>query len=201
MTELDFQSIYDTYHGRITRYLERLVGKEEAEDLGQEVFLKINRGLKGFRGDSQLSTWIYRVATNAARDRLRRPSFKQAKLTEPWSGAVEAAAVNGGHAYVRPARADQDLIKKEMNQCIRNFIENLPEHYRTVLVLSELEGLKNREIADVLQISLGAVKIRLHRARAQLAKELENHCRFYRDDRNELACDLKQGIEEYRKDG
>lgn len=200
MTELEFQTVYDTYYGKITRYLERLVGKEEAEDLGQEVFLKINRSLKGFRGDSQLSTWIYRVATNAARDRLRRPSFQQEKFTKPWSGTVEEAAVISGHPFVRPARADQELIRKEMNQCIRDFIEDLPESYRTVLVLSELEGLKNREIADVLQISLGAVKIRLHRARAQLAKELEDHCRFYRDDRNELACDLKHAIEEYGKE-
>lgn len=200
MTERDFQAIYDKYHPRITRYLERLLGKEEAQDLAQEVFLKIHRGLAGFRGDSQLSTWVYRVATNAARDRLRKLSSKQEELTEPWSDAVHESVVNRGYSSVRPAGADQELVRKEMNQCIRNFIENLPEIYRTVLVLSELEGLKNMEIAEVLQISLGTVKIRLHRARAQLAKELQNHCSFYHDDRNEVACDLKRAINEYQKE-
>jgi RNA polymerase sigma-70 factor (ECF subfamily) len=81
-----------------------------------------------------------------------------------------------------------------MNDCIRNFIEQLPADYRTVLVLSELEELKNIQIADILGISLETVKIRLHRARIKLRKELETHCSFYRDERNDLACDLKAAL-------
>jgi RNA polymerase sigma-70 factor (ECF subfamily) len=99
----------------------------------------------------------------------------------------------------RTPSIDQQLIRKEMNECIQNFIEELPENYRTVLVLSALEGLKNREIAEILQVSLSTVKIRLHRARAKLKKELEIHCSFYRDERNELACDLKSAFEKFQK--
>ena len=78
-----------------------------------------------------------------------------------------------------------------MNECIRGIVESLPDNYRSVLVLSEFEGLTNTEIAEVAGISLDTVKIRLFRARARLKKELEAKCNFYHDDRNELACDRK----------
>ena len=74
--ELDFQKIHDDFRPRLQRYLTRLVGEFEAEDLTQEVFLRISKALPTFRGDSQLHTWIYRIATNAAVDRLRASSFK-----------------------------------------------------------------------------------------------------------------------------
>lgn len=70
----DFQAIHDEYRPKIVRYLSRLVGESEAEDLGQEVFIKVGKALQGFQGKSSLSTWIYRIATNAALDRLRSRS-------------------------------------------------------------------------------------------------------------------------------
>ena len=96
---------------------------------------------------------------------------------------------------------ETSLIRKEMNECIRDFIENLPESYRTVIVLSELEGLKNNEVAEVLGITVDTVKIRLHRARARLKRELDAGCNFYRDERNELACDLKTAFKRFRDSG
>jgi RNA polymerase sigma-70 factor (ECF subfamily) len=90
---------------------------------------------------------------------------------------------------------DQQLIRREMNSCIREYIEQLPEDYRAVLVLSEVECLKNREIAEILGVSLDTVKIRLHRARARLKESLGSHCRFYLDERSELACDRKETSE------
>lgn len=86
---------------------------------------------------------------------------------------------------------DSLLIRKDMNECIRGIVDSLPGNYRTALVLSELEGLTNAEIAEVAGISLDTVKIRLHRARMRLKKELEAKCNFYHDERNELACDRK----------
>ena len=68
---MEFQQVYETYQARILRYLIRLVGAEEAEDLTQEVFVKVHQRLKTFRGDAQLSTWLYRIATNAAIDKTR----------------------------------------------------------------------------------------------------------------------------------
>ena len=79
-----------------------------------------------------------------------------------------------------------------MSECVNEFIDNLPHDYKTVIVLSELEGLANKEIAEILGISINNVKARLHRARAELKKALNEGCDFYHDERNTLACDRKQ---------
>ena len=89
------------------------------------------------------------------------------------------------------ASTEQRVIRQEMNGCIRDIIQTLPETYRSVIVLSELEGMSDSEIADILGLTLPAAKIRLHRARARLKKELTTACVFYRDDRHEFACDRK----------
>lgn len=189
--ELEFQHIYEAFRPKIHRYLTRLVGEYEAEDLAQEVFEKVSGGLKDFEGKSSLSTWIYRIATNTALDRLRsRSSQTDAADIPPGNdeGEVEDKDLWTGE---KKLSLDSSLIRKEMNECIRDIVEGLPETYRTVLVLSEMEGFTNAEIAEVLGVSLDAVKIRLHRARTRLRKELESECSFYHDERNELACDKK----------
>jgi RNA polymerase sigma-70 factor, ECF subfamily len=202
-TELEFQKIHDTFRPKIYRYLLRMVGEHEAEDLTQEVFLKVNQALGNFKGESKLSTWLYRIATNAAIDRLRTPSFQQAikeqisneSYDDNEGGNAEKSALTGE----KNPLVEQDLVRLEMNQCIRDFIEKLPETYRTVLVLGELEGLGNKEIADILGISLGTVKIRIHRAREKLRKELEQHCDSYWIIENEFIPDFKEVLGEFRK--
>ena len=76
--DYEFKKIYDKYYPRILQYLTRIVGPNEAEDIAQDVFDKINSGLGGFQGKSKLSTWIYRIATNAAVDRCRSAAYKHA---------------------------------------------------------------------------------------------------------------------------
>jgi DNA-directed RNA polymerase specialized sigma24 family protein len=75
--ELVFQKVYEAFQPKILRYLKRLAGEEEAEDLTQDVFVKVSRSLGGFRGEAKLSTWLYRIATNAVLDRMRSPSYKR----------------------------------------------------------------------------------------------------------------------------
>jgi len=192
-SKLDFDSVYDEFHAKIGRYLERMVGKGEAEDLTQEVFMKVNKGLKGFEGKSSLSTWIYRIATNAALDKLHSASFRRDKGKVPLGGDDEADT-EGREIGVQEKElsAEREAIRKEMNECIREFVEKLPDNYRAVIVLSELKELKNQDIAEILGVSLEAVKIRLHRARERLKKEFEAGCTFYRDQDNELVCDRKR---------
>ena len=79
-----------------------------------------------------------------------------------------------------------------MNECIDEYIDTLPDNYKTIIVLSEIEGFTNKEIAEVLNMSLENVKIRLHRARAKLKSILKEACEFYYTDDNTLACDRKQ---------
>jgi RNA polymerase sigma-70 factor (ECF subfamily) len=190
---LNFDSIYDEFHSKIGHYLERMVGKSEAEDLTQEVFMKVNKGLDGFKGKSSLSTWIYRLATNAALDKLHSRPFRENKQNKSLNNIDDESEAEGKDICVQEKElsAEREAIRAEMNECIREFVDKLPENYRTVIILSELKDLKNQEIAEILGISLDAVKIRLHRARVRLKAEFEVGCNFYYNEDNELACDRK----------
>jgi RNA polymerase sigma-70 factor (ECF subfamily) len=190
--EIRFQQVYDEHQGKILRYLTRMVGENEAEDLTQEVFVKIGQALESFRGESSLSTWIYQIATNAALDKLRHPFNRHAegKLL-PVEAITETKEDENIWTGELMASTEQRVIRQEMNGCIQEIIQTLPETYRSVIILSELEGLTDSEIADILGLTLPATKIRLHRARAKLRKELTTACIFYRDDRQEFACDRK----------
>jgi RNA polymerase sigma-70 factor, ECF subfamily len=193
----DFHRIFMKYHPKIIGYLRRLVGEGEAEDVAQEVFVKVNKGLEDFRGESRLSTWIYRIATNAAMDHLRKSTFlhttKRPVEDDVLANEIDMLPEENDLAL------DTFLIRKDMNECIRSIVHSLPENYRTVLVLSDLEDMTNAEISEVLDLTMDTVKIRLHRARKRLRKELDAQCQFYRDERNELACDRNPLYLQFRK--
>lgn len=190
--EPTFQETYDTFQPKILRYLARLVGKHEAEDLTQSVFVKVHQGLMDFRGESSLSTWIYRIATNVARDSIRTSASPSSNGENRLQGTPEQGEAETDTIADNSPTVEQQLIRGEMAACIRDIVNRLPESYRTVIVLSELEGFNNRDIAEILDVSLDTVKIRLHRARARLKQELEHHCSFYLDERSEFACDRKE---------
>ncbi len=184
----DFTAIYQEFQPRILRYLQRLCGEEDAADLTQTVFLKVSRSLDSFRGDSSLSTWIYRIATNTAHDHAISSLARQRETESLFD---DAGSVDDLPDTDFPG-TDREYIRREMNACIRDVVEQLPENYSAVLLLSEFEELTNPEIAEILGLSIDTVKIRLHRARATLRKAMESQCSFYRDERNELACDRKK---------
>lgn len=176
--ERDFQEIDAAYRPKIRRYLARLIGEEEAEDLTQEVLVKVSRSLETFKGESQLSTWIYRIATNTALDRLRSPAYKQAARSAPLpENEVGQAECGGLGAEVSASAPEAEAMRQEMYRCFWSFVEKLPLNYRLVVILSELEELTDQEIAKALGLSLGTVKIRLHRGRARLFQELKAYCK------------------------
>ena len=187
---MEFEEIYEEFHPKILNYLSRLMGPNEAEDTTQVVFAKVSRGLDSFKGQSKLSTWIYRIATNTAIDKLRSPAHRHASGQIPLE---DSTAVENTTSKITRSQTpiDQKIIRKEMSDCVRDYVDRLPPDHRTVLVLSELEGFKNREIADILQITLENVKVRLHRARARLKQELDDGCDFYHTEEGTLACDRK----------
>lgn len=190
-----FAAIYEDFQPKVLRYLKGLVGPDEAEDISQNVFLKVHAGLKDFRGEASLSTWIYRIATNAAIDRLRKCSSGEAEQGElnldVSSDATDASETADLAGSTAEPSTETSFIRSEMNECIHTFVDALPEIYRPALVLSDLEGFKNREIAEILALSVETVKIRLHRARRELRKRFAAGCDFYRTEANELACDRK----------
>jgi RNA polymerase sigma-70 factor, ECF subfamily len=158
-----FGELVRRHHARVAGLCASLLDDPaEADDAAQEVFVKAYRKLSAFRADAQLSTWLYRVATNhcldARRKTARRRQVSLDALIEQEGDAVSRLFEEGGP---RPgAEEDADLA--------RRLLASLPEGYREVLVLRETEGLSYDEMARVLDCSLDAVKARLKRARAAL---------------------------------
>ncbi len=178
--EYDFSKIYADYSPRIKRYLSRLVGEFEAEDLTQEVFVRVSQALPAFRGESQLPTWIYRIATNAAVDRMRQPSFYRAApeslVADLETGEIEIEDRDIWSGKPAPSLEEQVFYKEGLD-CFCDFLEKLPEIYRPVILLDQLGEFSAREIARLLGLSEGVVKIRMHRGRARLLQMLKAHCK------------------------
>ncbi len=184
----DFAAVFNTYQQPIYNYLLRMTQNQtEAEDLTQETFIRAHRSLPTFRGESSLSTWLYRIATNVSLDHFRRRTTQQAKVTL----SFEEVKPDGEWAAESPTLPEQRAAQSEMSSCVEGFIERLPPDYRAALVLHDLQGLKNREIAEVLDIPLSTVKIRLHRARKKLRESLDTGCNTTHDERNVFVCEPK----------
>ena len=188
-----FEAIHASYRPRIVRYLTRLVGPDAGEDLAQEVFVRVARSLPEFRGAAKLSTWIYRIATNVATDGLRSRAFQQTRSDK----AIPHGEGSGEDTDALPDEknpsVERQLMRDQMSSCVHDYINTLSKNYRAVVILSDIEGLTNQEIAEVLDVTLDTVKIRLHRGRVKLKEKLEAGCRFDRDEEDTLVCDPKTG--------
>ncbi len=183
-----FRILYDANHQRVTRLLGRIVGPQEAEDLAQAVFAKAAKALPEFRGDARASTWLYRIAANVASDWLRGRAVHEAKVTAQLAEKLdhEAGDSAGDAAFSEMhASPEQELVRKEIADRVRAEIGQLPEIHRDVLILGQLGGLTDDEVAQTLGITTGNAKVRLHRARQELKKAIGARCDFYR---TELSC-------------
>jgi RNA polymerase sigma-70 factor, ECF subfamily len=189
---LSYNEIHDSYYHKILRYLARIVGPDEAEDISQEVFIKINKSLDTLQDENKLTYWIYRMALNAARDHIRTKKSKVPVVSiEDLSGSMDSGCRSRLNelADARAKTPDEKLIKEEMMQCYIDYVEQLSEKYYEIYVLDEFEGLSNQEIADKLSISLETVKIRLHRARNELNELLRKNCSCYSDKNGNIMCE------------
>jgi RNA polymerase sigma-70 factor (ECF subfamily) len=191
MENLNFEEIYSTYEKPVYNYVLHMVKDAQlASDLAQEIFLKVYKNLETYQGKAKLSTWIYKIATNAYLDYFRTSAHKKEKVTKLLDDNLNEN--NKLEEIKRVLSIDEQVVKQEMNVCIQEFLERLPGEYRAVIVLHDLQGVKNREIADILSCSLDTVKIRLHRARNKLRTVLASNCNFYRDPNDVFCCDRKE---------
>jgi RNA polymerase sigma-70 factor (ECF subfamily) len=164
-------------HGpRVYNLARRMLGNDaDAEDVTQDVLLQVLRKGNTFRGEASFPTWLHRVTVNAAlahrRKRARRQEHEQPDITNLFGEG-------GSHAHpvrpwsITPEAAVQD---RETTRLIEEAIARLPEAYRDVYVLADVEGLSNADIADMLHMSVPAVKSRLHRARLLMRHALSPH--------------------------
>ena len=170
----------------LTRYLRHFAGdKSVADDLLQETLVRVSRGLKTFEGRSDVKTWAFTIATRVAADYFRHPERRVAFVDILDMGDLEELAID-------ESPIDQKLAVSEMNACIREVVDTLPEDYRAALVLHDLEEVSVRQIAEICGVTIATVKIRVHRARKRLREALEAQCEFYHDDNdNVFRCDRK----------
>jgi RNA polymerase sigma-70 factor (ECF subfamily) len=149
----------------------------EAEEVVQETFLSALEKLSGFRGEAAFGTWLYRVAANAALMRLRRrkraPEQARAAPIEDLLPHFDAEG-NLQHEVQHDwsKRADDQLSDREVRRAIEEAVQNLPEDHRIVFLLKDVDGLSNEAMAELLGLSVAAVKSRLHRARLALREKL-----------------------------
>jgi RNA polymerase sigma-70 factor (ECF subfamily) len=171
--------LYARHAPGIRRYLGRIVGDADAEDLAHDVFERA-QGAEAPTSEDQAAAWLYRIARNAALDRLRSRSVRaRGDVVDALREDVDPGA----------SRPDLDLARAQMRSCILDLVDRLAPSHRAVVLLSELGGLSDRETALALGVTLGAAKIRLHRARQALRALMDRECHTFRDERNELACE------------
>lgn len=169
-----FEAIFRRYVAQVHRQVFKLIGNEaETEEVVQEVFLAVHQKIRTFRGDSAFSTWLYRLTMNVGLTRLRKRKRNREVYLDDYLPRFQ----EDGHHQVRPVvnwgdELDLRLEKEELQRLIREALDQLPPVDKAVIVMSDLEGLSNREIGEGLGLSIPAVKSRLHRARLFLRGRL-----------------------------
>jgi RNA polymerase sigma-70 factor (ECF subfamily) len=169
-----YSELVRTHGARMLAVARRLLGTdEEAQDAVQEAFLSAFRAIDRFAGDARLSTWLHRIVVNAClmrmRSRRRRPEEPIDELLPRFEADGHWATSPAGWS----ASADTLLQRRETREIVRRCIDRLPESYRTILLLRDIEDMDTAEVAENLGITANAVKIRLHRARQALRTLLE----------------------------
>jgi RNA polymerase sigma-70 factor (ECF subfamily) len=188
----DLSELLATHREAMVRYIRGLVRDDaEAEDLTQETLLRAYNKLSTLEDPARLVPWLYRIATNVTHDRFRQAAYRHRPLSlEEDSGAVGETA----RLEIVPddsPRLDKLMEQREMSSCVKDYIEDLSDSYRAVILLHDVQGLTNPEIAEMLGVSLATVKIRLHRARSRLRVALGEGCSFSHDERGVQVCEPK----------
>jgi RNA polymerase sigma-70 factor, ECF subfamily len=169
----------------VTRYVRYLVrDAAESEDLTQETFLRAHRQRASLRDPAALESWLYQIATHVSLDRLRQRARDIERQIET---PADDLPIADDH---RPSQFTI-VQQTEMSECVQRYVSTLSDAYKAVLLLHDADGLTANEIAQVLQLPLTTVKMRLHRARRQLEAALKNACAFGHDERGVLTCEPK----------
>ena len=182
MSDLNKKEAYrffDRYYSRVRAFIQSIV-KEDwvAEDLTQEVFIRAFRHLHTLKDNNRTKSWLFRIAKNVCMDYFRQGSSGIKKYISPIDSSLVACS------------SDQERVleKQQMTECVLNHFKLLPENLRTVLWLFDVEGFTHKEIAEILDIDVANVKVRLHRGRKRMKKILNDNCNFERDNRNVFVC-------------
>src|SRR5471030_1685563 len=157
-----FQELVDRYKDLVFALIARtMLDRSRAEDLAQDVFLRIHRGLPYFRGEARLSTWIYRIVANVCLQEQGRPA------------AAISLDDERAHEQAMPSAPDRQFNDLELRDRLEKAIARLPANYRLLITAHYLQGVQYEGLAEALQLPLGTVKTQLYRAKQQLRRMLE----------------------------
>ena len=155
-----FRELVDTYKNLVFALIARTIqDRSRAEDLAQDVFLRIHRGLPYFRGEARLSTWIYRIVANVCVQEQGRPRA--------------AASLDDEKTRVRPSAADRRFDDLELRDRLEKAIGRLPANYRLLIAGHYLDGMQYEDLAEALHVPIGTIKTQIYRAKQQLRRLLE----------------------------
>ncbi len=165
--ERAFQELVDRYKDLVFALIARTIqDRSRAEDLAQDVFLRVHRGLPYFRGEARLSTWLYRIVANVCAQEAARPA----------AVSMEDERVRSRVAASTSA-PDQQFGDLELRDRLEKAVARLPANYRFLVAAHYLNGVRYEDLAEALQLPLGTVKTQLHRAKQQLRRLLETELR------------------------
>ena len=184
--DAEVQEIWQHIHTGLRSFIaKRVVNEAEADDIAQEVWLKMQRGLDGLKDQSRLISWIYQIARHAIIDHYRAPERRR----EMSAGLAADLEVYQSSSSRQKASEDSGQRRTELAGCLRPMIERLSEEYRQAVVLVDLEGLTQQEAASQLGLSLSGMKSRVQRGRRQLKGMLEACCT--------IELDRRHGVTDY----
>ena len=172
-----FETIFNLYSPKLYNVAQRILGEAaDTEEVIQDVFWTVYRKAKTFRGRAQFSTWLYRLTVNAALGRIRRSKKNKEVEYEEFLPKFQ----EDGHHLVRPIvdwsdTLDEKYAKRELQELLKEALDQLKPIDKAVVILSDLEGLSDKEIAGTMSLTVSAVKTRLHRARLFLRGKLAVH--------------------------
>ncbi len=175
--ESAYNELFELYERRVFALVFRMLGRRaEAEEITQDVFVQVFRTIESFRGEAKLSTWLFRIAVNLSKNRMkynaRRGAGRQTELETAGDASIalgDAQAVGSA----RLARPDEAVETGQLESLVRRAIEELEPEHRQLVILRDVEDLSYEEIAEVTGLMLGTVKSRIHRGRAQLRERVE----------------------------
>jgi RNA polymerase sigma-70 factor, ECF subfamily len=174
--ERAFNELVQAYEQRVYRLVLRMVGRrDEAEDMAQEVFVQVFKAIGTFRGESKLGTWIYRIAVNLCKNRIKYLSRRHSSDEDELEPLAERAALDErkSAAVGETSRPDQAVEGYQIEKIVQECMAGIDPDFREVLVLRDVEDLSYEELCEVTGLPDGTVKSRLHRARAMLKAAVE----------------------------
>lgn len=175
-----YELLVERHMNRVYSIVYRIVcNKEEAEDITQEVFVKVYHGLKKFEQQASFSSWVYRIATNSALDSLDRIKRQQKHTVSPSNTVSNAKDEERDPLHLHPsaeAGPEESSIQKELRECISQILRQMDRQQARLLILRDFDDVSYDEIATLLKVGLSAVKMRIHRARLAFQELFSQTC-------------------------